>query len=150
MPHSSPNAVHIQPTPSSPHTSKLLKLSAGVLSTSTNAPRTLLLEQKPWSTYNQPPTDTTHSSLLPKRNTTPHSSSRALPTLDISGEQSTPFFIVNLHLHSIAPFHRLPLLIPSAHSSRTKSHPFASHYSVSSRFAWSQHLPTPLSWPYSS
>src|SRR6218665_2267215 len=52
MPHSSPNAVHIQPTPGSPHTSKLLKLSAGVLSTSTNAPRTLLLEQKPWSLVN--------------------------------------------------------------------------------------------------
>src|SRR6218665_165983 len=47
MPHSSPNAVHIQPTPGSPHTSKLLKLSAGVLSTSTNAPRTLLLEKSP-------------------------------------------------------------------------------------------------------
>src|SRR6218665_240923 len=49
MPHSSPNTVQTQPTPGSPHTSKLLKLSAGVLSTSTNAPRTLLLEQKPWS-----------------------------------------------------------------------------------------------------
>src|SRR6218665_2361247 len=47
MPHSSPNAVHIQPTSGSPHTSKLLKLSAGVLITSTNAPRTLPLEQKP-------------------------------------------------------------------------------------------------------
>src|SRR6218665_2798204 len=52
MPHSSPNAVHSQQTPGSPHTSKLLKLSAGVLSTSTNAPRTLLLEQKPWSLVN--------------------------------------------------------------------------------------------------
>src|SRR6218665_3534541 len=51
MPHSSPNAVHTQPTPGSPHISKLLKLSAGVLSTSTNAPRTLLLEQKPWSQW---------------------------------------------------------------------------------------------------
>src|SRR6218665_2227639 len=50
MPHSSPNAVHSQPTSGSPHTSKLLKHSAGVLSTSTNAPRTLLLEQKPWTT----------------------------------------------------------------------------------------------------
>src|SRR6218665_1901581 len=130
MPHSSPNAYHIQPNPGSPHTSKLLKLSAGVLSTSTNAPQTLILEQKPWLTKNQPPTDTTHSSLLPKRNTTPHSSIPALPTFDISGEQSTPFFIVNLHLHSLAPFHRLPLLIPSVHSSRTKSHPFVSHYSL--------------------
>src|SRR6218665_3407833 len=63
-------------------------------------------------------------------NTTPHSSIPALPTLDLSGEQSTPFFIVNLHLHSLAPFHRLPLLIPFAHSSRTKSHPFVSHYSL--------------------
>src|SRR6218665_3141302 len=83
----------------------------------------------PASKISHPQIPHTHHSCQ-KGTTIPHSSIRALPTLDISGEQSTPFFIVNRHLHSLAPFHRLPLPIPSAHSSWTKSHPFVSHYSL--------------------
>src|SRR6218665_329007 len=73
-----------------------------------------------------------HSSLLSKRNrpTTYHSSIPALQTLDTSGETSTPVFIVKLHFHCPTPFPRPLLLIPLVHSSQTKSHPFASQYSL--------------------
>src|SRR6218665_2591520 len=43
----------------------------------------------------QPLIDTINLSLLPSRNTTLHSFTPALPTLDTSGEQSTLFFIAN-------------------------------------------------------
>src|SRR6218665_2894951 len=54
----------------------------------------------------------------------------ALPTLDIFGEQLTLFFIANLPLHSLPPFHPPLSLTHSAHFSQTKFHPFASHYSL--------------------
>src|SRR6218665_2495229 len=79
---------------------------------------------------NQPPTDTINLSLLPSRNTTLLSFTPALPTLDIFGEQLTLFFIANLPLHSLAPFHPPLSLTHSAHFSQTKFHPFASHYTL--------------------
>src|SRR6218665_836454 len=59
-----------------------------------------------------------------------HSFTPALLILDTSGEKSTPFFIANLLLHSLAPFHPPLSLTHSAHFSQTKFHPFASHYSL--------------------
>src|SRR6218665_2357623 len=57
---------------------------------------------------NQPPIDTINLSLLPSRNTTLLSFTPALPTLDIFGEQLILFFIANLPLHSLPPFHPPP------------------------------------------
>jgi len=130
MPHSSPNASHRKATLGSLPTSKLLNLFAGNLSISTSAPSIPHPEQKPSSTSNQPQTDTINSSLLPKRNTTPHSSIPAPPTLGTSGELSTLFFIANPPHRCQVPFPPRLSLIPSAHSSRTRSHPFASRYSL--------------------
>src|SRR6218665_2209490 len=129
MPHSSPNSLLTPITPGSPHTFKHLKLFAGTSTTATSAPTTPHLEPKPAPTSNQPLIDTINLSLLPSRNTTLHSFTPALPTLDTSGEQSTLFFIANIPLHSLAPFHPPLSLTHSAHFSQTKYHPFASHYS---------------------
>src|SRR6218665_3784941 len=79
---------------------------------------------------NQPPIDTINLSLLPSRNTTLLSFTPALPTLDIFGEQLILFFIANLPLHSLPPFHPPLSLTHSAHFSPTKFHPFASHYTL--------------------
>src|SRR6218665_3507614 len=97
---------------------------------SKSAPSTPHLEPKPSPISNQPLTDTINLSLLPNRNTTLHLFIPVLPTLDTSGEQSTLFFISNLPLHGPAPFHPPLSLTHSAHFSRTKYHPFASHYSL--------------------
>src|SRR6218665_2862367 len=64
---------------------------------------------------NQPPIDTINLSLLPSRNTTLLSFTPALPTLDIFGEQLILFFIANLPLHSLPPFHPPLSLTHSAH-----------------------------------
>src|SRR6218665_719911 len=96
----------------------------------TSAPSTPHLEPKPSLISNQPLIDTINLSLLPNRNTTLHSFTPALPTLNISGEQSTLFFITNPILHSLAPFHPPLSLTYSAHFSRAKFHPFASRYSL--------------------
>src|SRR6218665_973349 len=96
----------------------------------TSAPTTPHLEPKPSPISNQPPIDTINLSLLPSRNTTLHSYTPALPTLDTFGEQLT-LFIANLPLHSLPPFH-LPLsLTHSAHFSQTKFIP-SLHTTVSS------------------
>src|SRR6218665_2282717 len=126
MPHSSPNSLLTPITCGSPHTSKHLKPFAGTSS----APSTPHLELKPSPISNQPLIDTINLSLLPSRNTTLQSFTLALPTLDTSGEQSTLFFIANLPLHSLPPFHPPLSLTHSAHFSQTKFHPFASHYSL--------------------
>src|SRR6218665_1570307 len=105
MPHSSPNSLLMPITPGSSHTFKQFKPFAGTSSMYTSAPLTLHLEPKPSPISNQPLIDTINLSLLPSRNTTLHSFTPALPTLDTSGEQSTLFFIANLPLHSLAPFH---------------------------------------------
>jgi len=123
MPHSSLNS-HLTPiTSGSPHTSKHSRPFAGTSSTSTTAPSTLHLELKPSPLSNQPLIDTIHLSLLPSRNTTLHSFTPALPTLDTSGEQLTLFFIANLPLHSPPPSHPPLSLTHYAHFSRTKYHP---------------------------
>src|SRR6218665_85155 len=89
MPHSSPNSLLTPTTPGSPHTSKHLKPFAGTSSMFTSAPSTPHLEPKPSPISNQPPihVDTIYLSLLPSRNTTLHSFTPALPTLDTFGEQ---------------------------------------------------------------
>src|SRR6218665_3782592 len=116
--------------PGSPHTTKHLKPFAGTSSMFTSAPSTPHLEPKPSPISNQPIIDIINLSLRPSRNTTLHSFTPALPTLDTSGEQSTLFFIANLPLHSLPPFHPPLSLTRSAHFSQTKFHPFASHYSL--------------------
>src|SRR6218665_3694929 len=130
MPHSSPNSLLTPITPGSPHTSKHLKPFAGTSSVFTSEPSTPHLDPKPSPISNQPLKDTINLSLLPSLNTTLHSFTPALPILDTSGEQSTLFFIANLPLHSLAPFHSPLSLTHSAHFSPTKFHPFASHYSL--------------------
>src|SRR6218665_1329788 len=115
-------------TSGSPHTFKHLKPSAGTSSMYTSEASTPHLEPKPSPISNQPLMDTINLSLLPSRNTTLHSFIPALQTLDTSGEQSTLFFIANLPLHSPALVHLPLLLTDSVHFSRTKYHPFASHY----------------------
>src|SRR6218665_3113308 len=109
MPHSSPNCLLMPITSGSPHTFKHLKPFAGTSSMyrSTSAPLKSHLEPKPSPISNQPLIDTINLALLRSRNTTLHSFTPALPTLDTSGEQSTLFFIANLPLHSLAPFHPL-------------------------------------------
>src|SRR6218665_893267 len=86
MPHSSPNSLLTPITPGSPHTSKHLKPFAGTSSMYTSAPSNPHLEPKPSPISNQPLIDTINLSLLPSRNTTLHSFTSALPTLDTSGE----------------------------------------------------------------
>src|SRR6218665_1742893 len=127
MPHSSLNSLLMPTTPGSPHTSKHLKPFADTSSTSTSAPSTSYLEPKPSPISNQPLIDTINLSLLPNRNTTLHSFTPALPTLDTSGEQSTLFFIANLPISFLPPFHPPISLTHSAHFSQRKFHPFASH-----------------------
>src|SRR6218665_1891930 len=130
MPHSSPNSLLTPITSGSPPTSKHLKPFAGTSSMFTSAPSTPHLEPKHSPISNQPPIDTINLSLLPSRNTTVLSFTPALPTLDIFGEQLILFFIANLPLHSLPPFHPPLSLTHYAHFSQTKFHPFASHYSL--------------------
>src|SRR6218665_2841159 len=130
MPHSLPNSLLMPTTPGSRHTSKHLNPFAGASSMFTSAPSTPHLDPKPSPISNHPPIDTINLSLLTSRNTTLLSFSPALPTLDIFGEQLTLFFIANLPLHFLPPFHPPLSLTHSAHFSQTKFHPFASHYSL--------------------
>src|SRR6218665_9492 len=130
MPHSSPNSLLTPITPGSPHTSNHLKPFAGTSNMFTHAPSTPHLEPKSSPISNQPLIDILNLSLLPSRNTTLHSLTPALPTLDTFGEQLTLFFIANLPLHSPLLFHPPLWLTHSAHFSQTKFYPFASHYSL--------------------
>src|SRR6218665_3302898 len=106
MPHSSPNSLLTPITPGSPHTSNHLKPFAGTSNMFTHAPSTPHLEPKSSPISNQPLIDIINLSLLPSRNTTLHSFTPfILPPLDTFGEQLTLFFIANLPLPSLLPFH---------------------------------------------
>src|SRR6218665_2997664 len=125
MPHSSQNNLLTPTTPGSPHTFKHLKPFAGTSSMFTSAPSTPHLEPKPSPISNKPLIDTINLSLLPSRNTTLHSFTPALPTLDTSGEQST-LFIANLPLYSLPQVHPPLSLTHSANflSDKISSHRF--------------------------
>src|SRR6218665_120151 len=132
MPHSLPNSLLTPTTSGSLHTSKPLKHFLGPSRTSPSAPSSPC---------------TSRAEALPN----PKSATHRYHKLVIAAKQkyysslihfqlfqpSTPLqssqlssSSQNIPLHSIAPFHHHLLLTLSAHFSRTKYHPFASHYSL--------------------